>query len=59
MKLRDLVYMLDSDEMIITDGEKAECVRLYLGETLDPYLDREVGKIRPYDSGFEIILVVA
>ena len=46
MKLRDLLKVLESDEFIFGDGEKVECVRLYLGESLDPYLDREVSRVR-------------
>ena len=59
MKLRDLLNVLDSDEFIIADGENVECVRVYMGESLDPYLDREVQKMRPYDNGFDITLVAA
>ena len=54
MKLRDLLKVLDSDEFIIADGGKIICIRLYMGETLDPYLDREVAKVRAYEGGFDI-----
>ena len=57
--MRDLLNVLDSDEFIIADGENIKCVRLYMGETLDPYLDMEVLKVRAYDNGFDIDLVAA
>ena len=59
MRLRDLLNVLDSDEFIIADGEEIKCVRLYMGETLDPFLDREVLKVRAYEGGFDIDLVAA
>ena len=59
MKLRDLLNVLDSDEFIIVDGEETKCVRLYMGETLEPYLDREVSRVRAFDGGFDIDLVAA
>ena len=59
MKLRDLLNVLDSDEFIIGDGEDIKCVRLYMGETLDPFLDREVSRVRAYEGGFDIDLVAA
>ena len=59
MKLRDLLNVLDSDEFIIADGEKIEYVRLYEGHTLDPFLDREVLRVRAYEGGFDIDLVAA
>ena len=59
MKLRDLINILDSDEFIFGDGEKIVCVRLYMGETLDPFLDREVSRVRAYEGGFDIDLVAA
>ena len=59
MKLRDLLKVLDSDEFIIADGEEIKCVRLYMGETLDPFLDREVSRVRAFDGGFDIDLVAA
>lgn len=54
MKLRDLLKVLESDEFIIADGDKIVCIRLYMGETLDPYLDREVSRVRAYEGGFDI-----
>lgn len=64
MKLCEIVNILDSDEFRITDGEKIECVRLYDGDDLEEYMDREVKRIHPYvkyaypyDFGFEIDLV--
>ena len=57
MKLRDLMNVLDSDEFIIADGEDIKCVRLYMGETLDPWMDREVSRVRAYEGGFDIDLV--
>ena len=59
MKLRDLLNVLDSDEFIIADGEEIKCVRLYMGETLEPYLDRDVSRVRAFDGGFDIDLVAA
>ena len=59
MKLRDLLKVLDSDEFIIADGETVKCIRVYMGETLDPYMDREVERVRAYDGGFDIDLVAA
>ena len=59
MKLRDIINILDSDEFIFGDGEKIVCVRLYMGETLDPFLDREVSRVRAYEGGFDIDLVAA
>ena len=59
MKLRDLLNVLDSDEFIIADGEEIKCVRLYMGETLEPYLDREVSRVRAFEGGFDIDLVAA
>lgn len=59
MKLRDLLNVLDSDEFIIADGENVKCVREYMGETLDPWMDREVLKVRAYEGGFDIELVAA
>lgn len=59
MKLRDLLNVLDSDEFIIADGEEIKCVRLYMGETLDLYLDREVSRVRAFEGGFDIDLVAA
>lgn len=59
MRLRDLLNVLDSDEFIIADGEEIKCVRLYMGETLGPFLDREVLKVRAYEGGFDIDLVAA
>ena len=56
MKLRDLLKVLDSDEFIISDGEKIEAVRLYDGDTLDEFLDREVLRVRAYEGGFDIDL---
>lgn len=64
MKLCDIINVLDSDEFRITDGEKIECVRLYDGDDLEEYMDREVKRIKPYvkcaypyDFGLEIDLV--
>lgn len=57
MKLRDLLKVCESDEFIFGDGEKIIPVRLYMGETLDPFLDREVLKVRAYNGGFDIDLV--
>lgn len=57
MKIRDIIKILDSDEFYITDGEKIECVRIYDGDDLEAYMDREVKRIRPYSGGFEIDLV--
>lgn len=57
MKMRDLLKVLESDEFIFGDGEKIEAVRLYDGDTLDDYLDREVLKVRAYEGGFDIDLV--
>lgn len=66
MKIRDIINILDSDEFRITDGEKIECIRLYDGDDLEEYMDREVKRIHPYakyaaryeyDFGFEIDLV--
>ena len=54
MKLRDLLKVLESDEFIIADGDKIVCIRLYDGDTLDDYLDREVSKVRAYEGGFDI-----
>lgn len=54
MKLRDLLKVLESDEFVVADGDKIVCIRLYMGETLDPYLDREVSKVRAYEGGFDI-----
>lgn len=59
MKLRDLLKVLESDEFIIADGEKIEAIRIYDGDTLDDYLDREVLKVRAYEGGFDIDLVTA
>ena len=59
MKLRDLLNVLDSDEFIIGDGEKVVCVRLYMGETLEPFMDRVVSRVRAYEGGFDIDLVAA
>ena len=59
MKLCDIINILDSDEFIIADGEDIKCVRLYMGETLDPFLDREVSRVRAYEGGFDIDLVAA
>ena len=56
MKLRGLLKVLDSDEFIIGSGENVKCVRLYMGETLDPFLDLEVLKVRAYEGGFDIDL---
>lgn len=57
MKLRDLLKVLESDEFVIADGDKIVCIRLYMGETLDPYLDREVSRVRAYEGGFDIDFV--
>jgi len=57
MKLRDLLKVLESDEYVIADGDKIVCIRLYMGETLDPYLDREVLRVRAYEGGFDIDFV--
>lgn len=57
MKLRDLLKVLESDDFIFGDGDKIIPVRLYMGETLDPFLDREVSKVRAYEGGFDIDLV--
>ena len=57
MKLRDLLKVLESDEFVIADGDKIICIRLYMGETLDPYLDREVSRVRAYEGGFDIDFV--
>lgn len=57
MKLRDLLNVLESDDFIFGDGDKIIPVRLYMGETLDPFLDREVSKVRAYEGGFDIDLV--
>ena len=59
MKLRELLTVVESDEFVIADGEKIECIRLYDGDTLDDYLDREVLKVRAYEGGFDIDLVAA
>jgi hypothetical protein len=59
MKLRDLLNVLDSDEFIFGDGENIVCVRLYMGESLDQFLDREVSRVRAYEGGFDIDLVAA
>ena len=56
MKLRDLLKVVECDEFIFGIGEKIIPVRLYMGETLDPYLDKEVLKVRAYDNGFDIDL---
>ena len=59
MKLRDLLKVVECDEFILGIGEKIIPVLLYMGETLDPYLDMEVLKVRAYDNGFDIDLVAA
>ena len=59
MKLRDLLKVVECDEFIFCineDAEKIIPVRLYMGESLDPYLDMEVTKVRAYDNGFDIDL---
>lgn len=57
MKLRDFLKVVECDEFIFGIGEKIIPVRTYMGETLDPYLDMEVLKVRAYDNGFDIDLV--
>lgn len=56
MKLRDLLKVVECDEFIFGIGEEIIPVRTYMGETLDPYLDMEVLKVRAYDNGFDIDL---
>ena len=56
MKLRDLLKVVECDEFVFGIGEKIIPVRLYMGETLDPYLDMEVLKVRAYEGGFDIDL---
>lgn len=59
MKLRDLLKVVECDEFIFCineDPKKIIPVRLYMGETLDPYLDMEVLKVRAYDNGLDIDL---
>ena len=56
MKLRDLLKVVECDEFIFCIGEEIIPVRLYMGETLDPYLDMEVTRVRAYDNGFDIDL---
>ena len=59
MKLRDLLKVVECDEFIFCineDAEKIIPIRLYMGESLDPYLDMEVTKVRAYDNGFDIDL---
>ena len=59
MKLRDLLKVVECDEFIFCineDAEKIIPVRLYMGESLDPYLDMEVTKVRAYDNGFDVDL---
>jgi hypothetical protein len=53
------INMNNVDEFFWEDGDKIVCIRLYMGETLDPYLDREVSKVRAYDGGFDIGLAAA
>lgn len=57
MKLRDLLKVVECDEFIFGIGEEIIPARLYMGETLDPYLDMEVLKVRAYNNGLDIDLV--
>ena len=57
MKMRDLLKVVECDEFIFGIGEKIVPVRLYMGETLGPYLDMEVLKVRAYDNGLDIDLM--
>ena len=57
MKMRDLLKVLESDDFIFGDGDKIIPVRLYMGDTLDPFMDREVSRVRAYEGGFDIDLV--
>lgn len=57
MKMRDLLKVLESDDFIFGDGDKIIPVRLYMGDTLEPFMDREVLKVRAYEGGFDIDLV--
>ena len=59
MKLRDLLKVVECDEFIFAIGEQIIPVRTYMGESLDPYLDMEVTRVRAYDNGFDIYLVAA
>lgn len=57
MKLRDLLNVCESDEFVVAVGEDIKIIRLYMGETLEPYLDMEVLRVRAYEGGFDIDLV--
>lgn len=57
MKMRDLLKVLESDDFIFGDGDKIIPVCLYMGDTLDPFMDREVSRVRAYEGGFDIDLV--
>ncbi len=54
MKLRDIISILDSDEFYIQDGEKIECIRIYEGDNLEEYMDREIKRIVPSGNAFDI-----
>lgn len=56
MKLRDLLNVCESDEFVVAVGEDIKIIRLYMGETLEPYLDMEVLRVRAYEGGFDIDL---
>lgn len=56
MKLRDIISILDCDEFYIQDGEKIECIRIYDGDDLEEYMDREVKRIVPNGNAFDIDL---